>query len=266
MGDEATKGDMSVISALGRWWDYYFLRYFVGTIVGAIIVRSLPLYCVIYDSLRPGGGTMMNLTSSAALGFAYCYIASAPMLTLHVTRAHLFRTTGGDSNSGFSFGAHWLLRAFEWWCGVATLVALCTAWLWYKGYSHSLLAAASVLAFLAVFAPQIAMLAKARFDKFAVVTDFYRKLSQRRSVQEPNISEYKESYRHIREHGNAYAIVILELALAVIAASLQKAWEAGLLVALWLLPAAYCWLVATILERFLAADSQPSSDSGLAKS
>jgi|SRR5580658_2066711 hypothetical protein len=245
MGDETTKGDMSVITSFGRWWDYYFLRYFVGTIVGAIIVRSLPLYCAIYDSLRPSGGTMMNLTSSAALGFAYCYIASAPMFTLHVTRAHLFRRKGRDGGSGHSLELDWQLKLLEW-CGILTVIALCATCLWYNCLPHWRLAA-SLLLFV-VLVVQISMLARARLDKFKVVTDFYWKLSQSRSAPEPNISEYKESYRHIREHGNAYAIVVLELALGVIAASLQKPWEAGMVLALWLLPAAYCWLVATILE------------------
>ncbi len=242
--------EVSVISAFGRFWEYYFLRYFVGTIVGSVIVRSLPVYCTMYESLQPKGGTMMNLTSSAALGLAYCYIASAPMLTLHVTRAQLFKAAH-DSGSGFKAVPGWLFKVLDF-CGVLAVVAGIVVWIRAKPSPHSPMAVAGLLLFLLVMSLQIVMLAKARLNKFKVITDFYWKLSLRRANKAPNISEYKESYRHIREHGNACGIVILELALAGVASSVKEPVETVPILVLWLLPAAYCWLFGTVLEERLA--------------
>src|SRR5262245_9579224 len=82
-----------------KWWEYYAVRYFVGTVVGAGIVAFLNAeqtspfansLNVIVGSPNPG---VLGVGLLAALGFAFCYIASAPVLTLHATRAHLRLST-----------------------------------------------------------------------------------------------------------------------------------------------------------------------------
>src|SRR5437870_2250563 len=80
----------------GRWWEYYAIRYFAGTAIGAGIVVFLNgadgsslrgiLSPVLKDAEDIGLG---GLSLIGALGFAYCYLASAPMLTLHSARVHI---------------------------------------------------------------------------------------------------------------------------------------------------------------------------------
>ena len=89
---------------------------------------------------------------------------------------------------------------------------------------------------------------------------FYRELARRRK-ENPDLVE---SYRHLREHGNSFAIVFLEFALGVILFSIGTSttglsrWFGGesgaisgyLFVGfLWITPAALVWLIGTALER-----------------
>jgi hypothetical protein len=85
--------------------------------------------------------------------------------------------------------------------------------------------------------------------------EFYDLLDKRRSSR----GELVKSYRHLREHGNSFFIVFLEIALAVVLFQTQKivpakptwylevAWLAAL--AVWIAPAVFVWLISTIFER-----------------
>ena len=75
-----------------RWWEFYFVRYFVGTVLGAIIVYVLTVSSdsALSASLVPGVTKEISyphLLLLAAYGLAYCYIASGPVLVLHATRS-----------------------------------------------------------------------------------------------------------------------------------------------------------------------------------
>ena len=75
-----------------RWWEFYFVRYFVGTILGAIIVYVLTVSSnsALSASLVPGVTKEIgypHLFLLSAYGLAYCYIASGPVLVLHATRS-----------------------------------------------------------------------------------------------------------------------------------------------------------------------------------
>jgi hypothetical protein len=59
--------------------------------------------------------------------------------------------------------------------------------------------------------------------------------------------QYVESYRHLREHGNAFFIVFLELLLGTALFYSPFPWVA--LLALWIFPAAGVWLFGTLLEN-----------------
>ncbi len=91
---------------------------------------------------------------------------------------------------------------------------------------------------------------------------FYEKLAGKRDSAKGGIVD---SYKHLREHGNSFFIVTLEVVLAIIlftagnfdaavgaAASATKEpyvlpyiW----IVLIWILPAALVWLVGTLIER-----------------
>lgn len=88
---------------------------------------------------------------------------------------------------------------------------------------------------------------------------FYKVLSSRRSAgtthpidsaKKNNVDEYVESYRHLREHGNAFAIIFFEIIFAI-----PLLWNnsddcACLVICLLVLAAsgAIAWVIATCLE------------------
>jgi hypothetical protein len=91
---------------------------------------------------------------------------------------------------------------------------------------------------------------------------FYRKLAGKREAAKGGLVE---SYKHLREHGNSFSIVVLEIVLAIIlfTAGNFEATVGGAVAAtkdtyvmpyigiilVWILPAALVWLVGTLFER-----------------
>lgn len=84
-----------------RWWEFYFVRYFVGTALGAIIILFLaasdsPTFsnhgalAEVLKSFKPDKFESGYLWLLAIVGLAYCYLASSPVLVLHATRGSLF--------------------------------------------------------------------------------------------------------------------------------------------------------------------------------
>lgn len=237
----------------GKWWEYYAVRYFVGTVVGAGIVAFLngqpgsP-----YEGRLTLGGdakeaTFLGVGLVAALGFAYCYIASSPVLTLHATRAHLRLSV---------LRLHWVshLTCFP----LAIAVAIWIAWKWLPPL-------AAVGAGL-VIGLQIGLVLVALLTKFSEIEKFYRGLadarskSMRKKDEPPSAGfEYVTSYRHLREHGNAFMIVILEGILAYVLFRLPSAACAFYFIAVWLLPATLAWFLGTVLESRLVSTPLGSS-------
>jgi len=235
-----------------KWWEYYVVRYLVGTVVGAILVLVLidtpgsPFSTYASKIGAYKDQPFLGVGLVAALGFAFCYLASSPVLTLHATRAHL-RAIAISANawSPYAFAAALLLPSI-----------LAAWWL-----SDSLPLLAAMTAGPAIGIPS-GLVLLAAFSKFVAVERFARDLAKRRAAAYPAKEattsfgqEYVTSYRHLREHGNAFLILVLEgvLANALLRAP-SVAFAVGV-VALWVLPAAAVWVVGTVLEsRFAAND------------
>src|SRR5271169_6420442 len=73
-----------------RWWEFYAVRYAMGTVVGSVAVLFLCAQRPDIQSLLPGtlavnlsGADTAKVFSAAAYGLIYCYIASAPILVFH---------------------------------------------------------------------------------------------------------------------------------------------------------------------------------------
>jgi hypothetical protein len=234
-----------------RWWEYYTVRYFVGTVVGAVIMvlltgQSGASYARFLATLVDfKESAFLGVSLVAGLGFAFCYIASAPVLTLHTTRAHLQLSV---------MKKHWLVHA------VSIIVSICVAI--YVAWCYISPIAAIVLG--VILGSQVGLIVAMFATKFSCIEKYYRDLATARSkalVKEgvpasPGM-EYITSYRHLREHGNAFSIVLLELVLAWSLYQLCSATEAFYLLFVWLLPAAITWVVGTILESRYVASPLP---------
>jgi hypothetical protein len=118
---------------------------------------------------------------------------------------------------------------------------------------------AGLAVFLIVVGVQMARIVAARWDRFETISSFYLNLAQKRaSRRTPEwVPDYIESYRHLREHGNAFAILFLEFALGLVLASAPHRVVAILAVVLWLLPSTCSWYIGSLLETELP---DPSND------
>jgi hypothetical protein len=214
-----------------HWWEFYFVRYFVGTVVGGAIVlylntsKASSLHNLIIPILTDISQIDVQLFSLlAALGLAYCYVASAPVLVFHATRGVLVKNSSGTGYWLFFVGFLVLVvGAVSAFCFCAELSII----------SYVLLAIVLLL--------QLVLLGFSIHKKGEGVHDYYLKLTAARSK---DTGQYVESYRHLREHGNAFFIIIFELMLGAILANTNVL----VVLVFWTAPAALVWLIGTILE------------------
>jgi len=238
-----------------RWWEFYFVRYAMGTVTGAIVFFFL---CLANPVLKPllfgtDSGTLdgARLALLASYGLAYCYIASAPILVFHVGRYRL-DTTEPTTN---------LCQQLLPLVGIP-LAATAIFYFTQMIGNESWLFLTSVFAFgMTLLWPQYVIIWRAIFGRKKLF-DFYQKLANKRSKATPG--GIVDSYKHMREHGNSFAIVLMEIVLAVFlyaVGSFEVQSSGGvasinnsilpyvLVVILWVLPAALVWFVGTLFER-----------------
>jgi hypothetical protein len=227
-----------------KCWEYYAVRYFVGTVVGAAIVALLNAdpaspfanrLNVVVGLPNPG---FLGVGLLAALGFGFCYVASSPMLTLHSTRANLRLS---------------MIRS-RWGLVLAVIVSTAVAILW------NLLPPLAATGSGVVIGFQLALVVVAVMNEFCTIESFYRDLATARAnaVGEPSKGrspgcEYVTSYRHLREHGNAVSIVVLEFVLAYVILRSNSQATAIVVIGLWILPSTTAWFLGTVLERRFAS-------------
>lgn len=229
-------------------WNYYYLRYFVGAIVGACLlliilhtvehhgIISLNLALPTYKIFDSALALAVGVTALGTAGLAYCYIASAPVLVLHAFRGRLPPTARFWQRLSRTFAIFVLLIG-------STLLVLppraepcCSVGL-------------SVLPFAVIVVLQAVFLL---WPDVTTIRNFYHDLSLRRSrlgnSANPEIEEYVESYRHLREHGNAFLIILMEFVLAGALCAADTLPRFLGVIVVWILPAAFCWPLGTWLE------------------
>jgi hypothetical protein len=236
-----------------RWWEFYAVRYAMGTVVGAIIFYFLCLsnnllMPLLFDTATISSGSVKLETAQLALlgayGLVYCYVASAPILVFHAGRFLLKL----DVPSRIRF--RWLFFIF-----VVPVVVAIAIWMFSTATSLGakwFLAIASFLAALILWLEIIVVVCTLLNNKDLYL--FYEKLAFRR---ETAIGGITDSYRHLREHGDSFFIVLLEivLAFALFAAGIiSKGNPSSVLlhvsiIVLWILPAVFVWLIGTLFER-----------------
>lgn len=219
-----------------KWWEFYFVRYFVGTVVGGTILVYLNSAPGALKQFLPGVGDASSLDATkfsllAALGLTYCYVASAPVLVFHGTRGAV---------AGRFKGLFFLVLAILLIGGAAL-----AGWMSHAGSGD--MAFVALFAVLLVAQGLLILLSVARQGQRTHV--FYEKLIAARSAETEYSRQYVESYRHLREHGNAFFILVFEFVLALFLVHAPSREFALLAVFLWIAPAALVWSVGTILEE-----------------
>ncbi len=224
-------------------WAYYYLRYFVGAVVGAGLLMAVLQEAYsnkVLPAMLPEGSpkdwvsNASVVTALGTAGLAYCYVASAPVLILHSFRARFPHNLSCWNVLGSVIAV----------VTVAFGLALC-----FRGdIPGRSLRPAGYWPFLAVMLLQLYFVA---WPRVGAVRIFYNELAGRRarSKEEQTISEYVESFRHLREHGNAFLIILMEIVLAFALYAADTRVRFFGLVVVWIMPAAFIWPLGTWLER-----------------
>lgn len=238
-----------------NWWEFYIVRYFVGAVIGALVILSLS------DSNSPfkvDQGRLSQLLARqddktygewygivlAIMGLTYCYLASAPILAMHALRGlankrfvvfkdrkkvatlTVLAILGMTSLTVYNLWEHYKnIQDLEFWTGCIVHLTF---------FTFSFLFTALIF---------IAVTNKNADPSF----EYYKKLAQKRALASSAGEEYIESYRHLREHGNAFLIVLAELFLALALYFSTVPWAYMMII--WVLPAAFVWSFGTRLEN-----------------
>lgn len=266
-----------------RYWESYLVRYLLPTVVGAALVWIL--LWQIPDSY----GLPNILTKKASVdttfllllglaGFVYCYLSSSLVLVMHYGR---WKGWSDDKNSLRLFSGHpatlkqrlkTVLNSTAGTALVASVIFGAVLFGFIKliitnGVSASINLNDLYFMMVALFA-----VAWQWVTTWQVMTQkhemyaFYKALASARS-QAGNY-DYVESYRHLREHGNAFFIVLAEIlfffylyvGIKLILPERQPIFPAmqiaigTILLVAWIIPGVYAWHLGTALELQLARE------------
>jgi hypothetical protein len=248
-----------------RWWEFYGIRYAMGTIVGAVIVlflfRSNPSLCHLLflpEEAKDLNGAHLALL--AIYGLTYCYLASGPILVFYLSRAYLkVEATGWSFFRAYRF---WTLVivlmvgfavGYYWWCPRRASDAL-----WQEGVG--------VVFALLIIAQLVVILFSVSSKRGKLLADYCMRVSLRRVIGKNE--GFVETYRHMREHGNSYMIVFFELVLGIVFFAFVNSGEVigvppdsyivvGRLVTIvimWVFPTMLVWIVGLRLENYMVSN------------
>lgn len=147
--------------------------------------------------------SFVHLVILGVCGLAYCYLSSAPMLVFHALRVNVFKSSSHQSS--FWIGLVLVL--------VTIVISLAiTAFLVYIGNtSLDKLEWRQIIYFFILSTFSFSFTATLSIwgiiNSNFLIVDFYKKLAEKR---QKNL-DYVESYRHLREHANAFALVLCEI-------------------------------------------------------
>lgn len=200
-------------------------------------VAQLQLYQTLY------GFNLSQLILLGIYGLGFCYVASSPGLVVHAVRRQL--VSGSETEA-----SKWtFLASMAFTVGIpSVIVAIPIA----VSFCASDFAAASATLIAALFfvAWQIVLLRR-EYRQNDDLLDFYQQLHRARQAR--IISS--DSYRHLREHGNAFFIVVLELMFFSVAMSLFKLFGHNpywpTLLILWVVPGASVYFLGHRIEALL---------------
>jgi membrane protein YdbS with pleckstrin-like domain len=237
-----------------HWWEFYGVRYAQGTVVGALIIfflfsQSPALKGILFIPSEAKDFGTPHLILLAIYGLAYCYIASAPILIMHAARGLLFiSATNPDPN-------RWRKTRIAIMVISSIIISAC---FYISSEKNKVLSFGAIFIYSMLVIFQAILLLEV-FKLFWKEThDYYLAIIKKRT--EERYSEYVESYKHIREHGNSFLIVAFQFFLAapifIFVSSPNIPSEEAvrnlvLIVIIWILPASTIWFFGNKLENKL---------------
>jgi hypothetical protein len=244
-----------------RWWESYLTRYLIGTIVGALCIFYLVEYakeanelvCLfkkLLGNIDEGDSKGVYILTLGAMGFAYCYLISAPLTLIHHLR--LSQWPGKtDTNQPISppsrafrviYALFWVLSILGFLL-IGRPAPLPNAGCPPSGISISCGALWIIaVGFLVLFA--IVSYCTRNFGKIAYEN------SKTLSKQLPSGKIDKGTYKALSEHGNAYSIVILQVLATIFIHNCKNNTTLLMVFLLWIALGALCWFIAKRIEYY----------------
>lgn len=227
-----------------KWVDRYLLRYGPATIFGAFLLAYFYLKRrQLGFDFNLGVDRLGLATIFLFGGFLFAYIASAPILVYHYSRC-LFLPRKNQK------------KAVAWSVVIMIVGTPIVTWRFIHGGVDVSVAIFAALAYTLWLT--VVRLAFVCYVCRNEVQDFYVRLAKMRKETDP---ELVESYRTLREHGNAFYIIFWEIVLALVLFAFLQVYtvsdEQGmtafsLIICLtWIAPAAVAWHIAGNLEADL---------------
>jgi len=236
----------------GNWWEFYGIRYAQGAVVGAMLIyllfsQNATLKKVIFVPDRAADLSMAHLALLGVYGLAYCYIASAPILIMHAARGLLYKSRlNRMPSTGWQYRLLFVL---------VTTLSLLAIYFTFVNQEFMKLMAVGLFGFL--ISVQLILIGEIFFLSWDKVIGYYELTVARRN--DPMNLEFVESYKHIREHGNSFLIVLFQFLLAVpifVLVVLERDAERSIanfliIILFWIFPASLIWLFGNKLENHL---------------
>ena len=188
------------------WIEKYTLRYGVGTITGALIISFEVCMHAFHD--MPWNIFVVLLLS----GFAFSFIASAPLYVFHVCR--------GLKSERVCKLVFLLLS-------ITLLIINISSFKFSATISNKIINSSHLILF--IFLLMNISIYFILIDAFILrknlIYDYFEKLSYARSSMSNQVnlpkSQLIETYREIRENGNAFGIIFLQLVLYIVYCSIK---------------------------------------------
>lgn len=236
-----------------NWWEFYGVRYAQGTVIGAMIVyflfsqnENLRKLLFLPSDAKDFG--MAHLTLLAIYGLTYCYISSAPILVLHAGRALIFKSV--INPAPYNGAVTRILFLLTMSLGIPAYLAACG--------DLNLTQAGGLSTYFLMLLLQLQVVWGILKSRWNEAISYYITIINKRKTGDH--AEYVESYRHMREHGNSFLIVIFQMLLALPLYILACAPDIDQLVSIrnifvilffWTTPAAFIWVYAIKIENNL---------------
>lgn len=265
-----------------RWWEFYFVRYAIGTLVGALIVNqasriSPEIGEIIFFGVDMSQEMFAGVSMLFGYGLLFCYISSIPILVWHSARFVTPRLS-------YLISLPILTKPWRFFASSKDIIltAIVVAYgfilfFLYKYLSSNLVDGEFIIQLVIITIYAVLWLEWGAL--IWLMGNMERAYQSLKSLaiaraENQNFGGFIDSYRHLREHGNSILIVFLEFVLggallgmlylikhdASIAVSDKinlYAAHAGTVLILWMLPGAAIWQVAVSFERrFVEADGR----------
>lgn len=256
-------GKQSNSKDTARWWEFYMIRYLIGTLIGTIVLymlfsnfskRGIPdsTYKEILENILCLDDTT-DLIILIVGGLAISYIASSPILILHAIRLRLKpkkkRLNSKDRRK---------IRTIPVKSGIAffllgSILSLISTYYFFISIETGIISILVIVPFGLLLYNWISEYGDEQKIKHA-----YYEIVKAREVNQ--YKEYTESYRHLREHGNAFFILFTEILLGLALYPVHKPYDVLAVLAVWIVPPVLIWFFANYLEGYLLEINKPTEE------